>query len=105
MIADDTFLPPLDLLKENLFAAEKVAQRLLWSKSRVEHLMPLDADKVDALSEEDEERLDAFLLRFNSLTAMVARPHHACNPPLGRGRSQRSLQKGSATSNGEVGRA
>jgi hypothetical protein len=32
--------------------------------------MPLDT-AIDALGDEDEERLDAFLLRFNSLTAMV----------------------------------
>src|ERR1700682_689456 len=62
---------PLDLLTENLAAANKVAHRLLWSRNRVEALMPLDTAKVDALGDEDEERLDAFLLRFNSLTAMV----------------------------------
>lgn len=33
--------------------------------------MPLDAAKVDELSDEDEEKLDAFLMRFNSLTAML----------------------------------
>jgi hypothetical protein len=33
--------------------------------------MPLDASKMDSLTDEQEESLDALLLRFNSLTAMV----------------------------------
>ena len=33
--------------------------------------MPLDAAKIDALEAEDEEKLDAFPLRFNSLAAMI----------------------------------
>jgi hypothetical protein len=62
---------PLALLKENLGGANKVAKRLLWSQKRVDTLMPLTAEKMESLSHEDEEKLDAFLLRFNSLTAMV----------------------------------
>ena len=64
---------PLDLqlLKAYLRSASKIAARLFWSHDRVAHLMPLDATKVDGLTEEDEERLDAYLLRFNSLTAMM----------------------------------
>jgi hypothetical protein len=70
MTARDTS-PLLDLLRENLIATEKVPKRLLWSRTRVEHLIPLDAKKVIGLSEEDEEHLDALLFRFNSLAAMV----------------------------------
>jgi uncharacterized protein with HEPN domain len=33
--------------------------------------MPLTSKTVDELTNEDEEKLDTFLLRFNSLTAMV----------------------------------
>lgn len=61
----------LDLLNETLSAANKIAHRLAWSRSRVANLLPLEAATIDRLSNEDEERLDAFLLRFNSLTAMV----------------------------------
>jgi hypothetical protein len=62
---------PLGLLKGNLGGANKIAKRLSWSLKRVENLMPLDAQKMEGLSDEDEEKLDAFLLRFDSLTAMV----------------------------------
>jgi hypothetical protein len=61
----------LKILEENLRASAKVAKRLLWSCERVAHLMPLDATKIDLLSDEQEESFDALLLRFNSLTAMV----------------------------------
>jgi hypothetical protein len=37
----------------------------------VADLLPLDAEKVDLLTDEQEESFDALLLRFNSLTAMV----------------------------------
>ena len=59
------------LLKEFLSSTNKVASRLAWSCSRVDDLLPLDAAGVGALGEEDIERLDAFLYRFNSLTAML----------------------------------
>jgi hypothetical protein len=61
----------LKILTENLTAGAKVAKRLLWSCERVAHLLPLDAKKVDLLTDEQEESFDALLLRFNSLTAMV----------------------------------
>lgn len=60
-----------DLLKEFLAASNKVAQRLAWSRGRINQSMPLDAAAVDALTDEDEERFDALLYRFNSLTAMI----------------------------------
>jgi hypothetical protein len=59
------------LLQEYLGAAHKIAMRSAWSHGRIERLMPLDAAKMDGLEPEDKEKLDAFLLRFNSLTAMV----------------------------------
>jgi uncharacterized protein with HEPN domain len=62
---------PFDLLKTNLEGASKVAKRLVASLRRVDGMMPLDAKKVDAFGEDDEERFDAFIFRFNSLTAMV----------------------------------
>lgn len=62
---------PRDLLKENLAGANKVAKRLTVSLRRVADAMPLDAKKIDAFGEDDEERFDAFIFRFNSLTAMV----------------------------------
>lgn len=63
--------PSLVLLKEHLSSANKVASRLAWSHQRVSLLAPLDAESVDRLSDEDIERLDAFLYRFNALTAHV----------------------------------
>jgi hypothetical protein len=63
--------PDLLLLKEHLTASNKVARRLAWSVQRIDPLFPIDATKVDSLSDEEEERLDAFLYRFNSLTAMI----------------------------------
>ena len=63
--------PYLWLLREHLTATNKVAQRFAWSYTRVERLMPLNPTTIEALTDEDEEKLDAFLLRFNSLTAMV----------------------------------
>jgi hypothetical protein len=63
--------PDLLLLIEFLTAAIKVARRLAWSRRRVAHMMPLDAAGMRGLSDKDEERLDALLHRFNSLTTMV----------------------------------
>lgn len=62
---------PRDLLKANLAGANKVARRLAVSLCRVTKLIPLDAKKIDAFDEDDEERVDAFIFRFNSLTAML----------------------------------
>lgn len=61
----------VELLRDYLAAANKIARRLSWSRQRISHLMPLDAKAIASLSAEEEERLDAFLLRFNSLTAMI----------------------------------
>lgn len=65
------FSKPRDLLKESLAGANKVAKRLAVSLRRVADMMPLDAKRIDGFGEDDEERLDAFIFRFNSLTAMV----------------------------------
>jgi hypothetical protein len=62
---------PRDLLKQNLTGANKIATRLAVSLRRVADMMPLDAKEIDGFGEDDEERLDAFIFRFNSLTAMV----------------------------------
>jgi hypothetical protein len=70
-VTEATDDPYLLLLREHLTAANKVAQRFAWSFTRVARLMPLKPSTIEALTEEDEEKLDAFLLRFNSLTAIV----------------------------------
>ncbi len=62
---------PFDLLKANLQGANKVAIRLVASLQRIQAMIPLNARRVDSFSEDDEERFDAFIFRFNSLTAMV----------------------------------
>lgn len=69
--ASDGKAEVLKILTENLKASAKVAKRLLWSCERVADLLPLNAEKVDLLTDEQEESFDALLLRFNSLTAMV----------------------------------
>jgi hypothetical protein len=61
----------LDLLREFLASTERLAKRFAWSVGRVQSFMPMDAVKVETMSEEDEEKLDAYLLRFNQLTAML----------------------------------
>lgn len=63
--------PVFLLLQEYLIASDKIACRLAWSLQRVGDLFPLDAAKIDVLSGESEERLDALLYRFNSLAAMI----------------------------------
>jgi len=63
--------PNLELLREYLTAATRVAKRFAWSVGRVKPFIPIDAAKVDYFGDEDEEKLDAFLLRFNQLTAML----------------------------------
>lgn len=63
--------PNLELLREYLVAASRVAKRLAWSVERVRQFIPVNAVTVDSLAEEDEEKLDAFLLRFNQLTAIL----------------------------------
>jgi hypothetical protein len=61
----------LKILTENGTASAKIAKRLLWSCERVSDLLPLNAKKIDLLTDEQEESFDALLLRLNSLTAMV----------------------------------
>ncbi len=71
---DEGAVAPADellLLKEHLTSAGKIAARLAWSRARIGALMPLDASRVDVLGDENIERLDAFLYRFNALTAMI----------------------------------
>ena len=38
---------------------------------RVRGILPLRADSITRLTEDDEERLDAFLFRFSSLASIV----------------------------------
>lgn len=67
----DRLSPELLLLREYLASANKIASRLAWSRDRVGRLISLDPVSVNRLGDEDIERLDAFLFRFNSLAAMV----------------------------------
>lgn len=63
--------PNLELLREYLVAASRVAKRVAWSMGRVRPFIPITAATVDSLPDQDEEKLDAFLLRFNQLTAIL----------------------------------
>ncbi len=62
---------PIDLLRANLESANKVAKRLVVSLGRMADLIPLDTKTVDTLSDDQEERFDALIFRFNSLASMI----------------------------------
>ena len=67
MSAPDRLSP----LRTYLQSAYKIASRLAASVDRVAPLFPLDAERVVRLTADEEEQLDAFLLRFASLAAAV----------------------------------
>ena len=48
-----------------------MALRLATSMERVQAILPLRAESITRLTEDDEERIDAFLFRFSSLASIV----------------------------------
>lgn len=62
---------PAQLLADFLRSANKIAKRLKWSHDRLDGILPIASGDIERLSDEQEERLDAFLLRFNALTVMI----------------------------------
>ena len=59
------------LFAESLAATRSVASRLAWSCSRVAPLFPVRPAAIPNFQAEDEERLDAYLHRFNTLFVMI----------------------------------
>lgn len=59
------------MLATSLAAAHKVATRLVTSIGRVDGIFPLNAERIDELDDDEEERIDAFLFRFSSLSGMI----------------------------------
>ena len=63
--------PALALLEDYLASGQKILTRLNKSMKRIEEVFPLDEVSIVKLSDDQEERLDAFLHRFSSLAASV----------------------------------
>ena len=62
---------PQDVLRGVLEVSHRIASRLAWSSGRVAVFMPLSIASLAGLKDEEVERLDAFLLRYASLTGAV----------------------------------
>ena len=61
----------LVLSKDHLSSGQKISIRLKRSMDRIAALFPLDEVSMITLTDDEEERLDAFLHRFSSLAASV----------------------------------
>ena len=59
------------MLREALAGAERLAQRVSVSLARVSHLLPIDADRLETVSVEEDERLVAFLKRVEQLIVLA----------------------------------
>ena len=59
------------LFVRNLASAQSIAHRFSQSKSALRHLMPLDAVRMDALSDMERTHFDAFIKRFENLQDML----------------------------------
>ena len=66
-----TTAPTLALLRDYLSSGQKILVRLKKSMDHIGEIFPLDEVSVVTLSDDQEERLDAFLHRFSSLVASV----------------------------------
>ena len=63
--------PNLSLLQGYLSSGQKIVLRLKKSIERIEAVFPIDEVLIVNLTDDQEERLDAFLHRFSSLAASV----------------------------------
>lgn len=59
------------LIRANVDAAYSIAQRLAWSQERVASLFPVDVGSIASFDDEAEEKIDAWLHRFNTLASMI----------------------------------
>ena len=65
-----------ELLYSNIISAYSIAQRLAWSQQRLSGLFPMTAENLSTLDAESEERVDAWLHRFNSLASLRNKLSH-----------------------------
>jgi hypothetical protein len=59
------------IFRRSLKATWDVADRLAYSRGSVSGLFPISPDRLDEVTDADEERLDALLFRFSSAFSMV----------------------------------
>lgn len=67
---------PVDTESQSIFrtsleASWNVGRRLSYSRSSVANLFPMSPDRLDRVTEAEEERLDALLFRFSSAFSMI----------------------------------
>jgi hypothetical protein len=58
-------------LKNELWAAQRIARRLELSMKSTGSLIPFSAERIQVLNDDQQEKIDAFLLRFVSLASMI----------------------------------
>lgn len=59
------------IFRTGLEASWNVGRRLSYSRSSVAGLFPMSPDRLDRITDTEEERLDALLFRFSSALSMV----------------------------------
>lgn len=59
-----------DELQQAIFGARRLASRIAESLRTLAPLRPIDAARIDALTEAEAERTDAFLKRYENLTLL-----------------------------------
>lgn len=59
------------IFRTSLEATWNVGRRLAYSRASVAALMPMSPDRLDRITEAEEERLDALLFRFSSAFSMI----------------------------------
>lgn len=59
------------IFRTSLEATWNVGRRLAYSRASVAALMPMSPDRLDRITEAEEERLDVLLFRFSSAFSMI----------------------------------
>lgn len=63
--------PALTLLQKNFSACRQRSEKLHYSLEKSAHLFPLTASIVVDLTDEEEESIDALILRYSQLVSMI----------------------------------
>lgn len=58
-------------LKNELWAAQRIARRLELSIKSTGSLIPFSAERIQVINDDQQEKIDALLLRFVSLASMI----------------------------------
>lgn len=61
----------LEILLSNLDACRQRVEKLVYSLNKNRHLFPLNIETVTSLSDEQEESIDALILRYSQTVAMI----------------------------------